>query len=125
MRKTYAVPARYSTQFMYQDQLNKFWNLIEDKYDEDWRVDSNGDLILEVDDNMLERILQDNYAPAWYNFGAYGGGMKPGPKFERYMLNRPEHLKGLYIIKGIYTPHLMFVPVGQQKREYFFVQEGY
>lgn len=123
MRKTYCVPAAWSNLFFRQDQLNELWNLIEaDKYEEDWRVDSNGDVLLVVDDAMLERILTDNVESAWYAFGAHKGGQKDGKKF---FLSRPEHLKGTYIIKGIYTPHLMFVPVKHQKREYFFVQEGY
>lgn len=104
-----------------QDKLDAFWNLIEDKYEEDWRTDYNGDVVLEVDDDMLERILRDNYSTAWVAFGSYGGGMKPGPKFERYMLERPEFLKGTYIIRGIYNSR---GSMEHTRREYSFLQEG-
>lgn len=103
-----------------QHKLDEFWTLIEEMYPEDWRVDANGDLILEVDDAMLERILSENVATAWYSFGAHRGGQREdGTKF---FLSRPEYLKGTYIIKGVYDPTQRFV---NKKREYYFVQEGF
>ena len=105
-----------------QDKLDIFWTLIEDRYEEDWRVDPNGDITLEVDSDLLERILSDNYATAWYAFGAWAGGYKDGKKF---LLDRPEWLKGTYTIKGIYAPDLSYVKGDYQNRTYFFVQEGF
>jgi hypothetical protein len=119
MKKTYCVPAALSNDAFFQGQLDKFWPFIENHYEEEWRVQANGDLILTVDDAMLERVLQDNYAEAWAKFGTYGGGMKPGPKFERFMLHRPEHLQGDYIIRGIYNLSQRLV---NGPREYFFIQ---
>lgn len=103
-----------------QEKLDVFWNLIEDKYEEDWRTDYNGDVVLDVDDAMLEKILHDNTATAWYEFGSHAGGQKElnGPK---HFLSRPEHLKGTYIIRGIYDARGY---MQHTRREYRFVQEG-
>jgi hypothetical protein len=123
MRKTITTGNEYSSRYFRQEKLDTFWNLIEDKYDEDWRVESNGDVTLEVDDAMLERILSDNSAIAWYDFGSFRGGQREDGT--RFYLARPEYLKGTYIIKGIYAPDLSYVRGDYQKREYFFVQEGF
>ena len=86
-----------------QDTLDQLWNLIEDKYDEEWRVDSNGEVLLVVDDVLLERIIADNpNITAWTNYPL-----------------------GTFIIKGIYAPDLSYIPGDYTKREYFFVQEGF
>ncbi len=84
-----------------QAELDRFWDLIEDKFDEDWRVDSNGDVLLEVDDFLLDRVL-----------------VATGIAF-------PDSLRGTYIIKGIYKPDLSYLRGDYQKRTYFFVQEGF
>ena len=118
MRHTETTP-----EGMNQNKLDQFWTLIEDKYEEEWRVDSNGEVLLVVDDELLERILTDNVATAWYTFGAHKGGLTP--EGQRYFLSRPEHLRGTYIIKGIYAPDLSYIPGDYAKREYFFVQEGF
>lgn len=102
-----------------QDKLDTFWNLIEDKYEEDWRTDYNGDVVLEVDDAMLERILSDNISTAWYTFGAHKGGQTEDGT--RFFLSRPEYLKGTYIIRGIYDTRGY---MERTRREYRFVQEG-
>jgi hypothetical protein len=119
MKKTYCVPAVLTSDGLFQRTIDKFWPLIENHYEEEWRVQHNGDLILTVDSDMLERVLQDNYAEAWIKFGSFAGGMKEGPKFERFMLQRPENLIGEYIIKGVYDASQRLV---NGEREYFFLQ---
>lgn len=123
MRQTKTTGTSYLELGTAQEKLNTFWNLIENHYDEDWRVDANGDITLEVDDAMLERILSDNISIAWYKFGAFRGGLTG--EGVRFWLSRPEYLKGTYTIKGIYAPDLSYVKGDFQTRTYFFVQEGF
>lgn len=123
MRQTNTTGTDYLKLSTAQDKLDQFWTLIEDKYEEDWHVEQNGDVTLEVDDAMLERILTDNTAVAWYTFGAFRGGQKADGT--RFYISRPEFLKGTYTIKGIYAPDLSFIKGDFQTRTYFFVQEGF
>ena len=123
MRHTTVTPEGTFTSVRAQENLDVMWNLIEDNYPEEWRLDSNGDVLLEVDDAMLERILMANYRLAYYEFGTYRGGQTPEGK--RFLLRRPEHLKGTYIIKGIYTEDFQLVFSDYKHREYFFVAEGF
>jgi len=117
IRKTYAVPAALTIDWDFQKQVSNFWDLIEPNFEEEWRVQANGDLILNVDDAMLERILSDNAARAWYDHGSFGGGRTVDGK--RFYLRRPESLKGEYIIKGVYDANQRLI---NGPREYFFVQ---
>jgi len=78
--------------------LDTFWGLIEDHYEEEWRVQADGSMILTVDSDMFERVIQDNYAQ---------------------MLPRPENLIGEYIIKGVYDANQRLV---DGDRTYFFIQ---
>ena len=123
MRHTTTVGTDYLGWSTGQEKLDKFWDLIEDNYEEAWHVDQTGDVTLEVDDALLERILSDNPSIAWYHYGAFRGGQKEDGT--RFYLARPEFLKGTYIIKGIYAPDLSYVRGDYQKRTYFFVQEGF
>lgn len=123
MRQTNTTGTDYLKLSTAQDKLDEFWTLIEDKYEEDWHVEQNGDVTLEVDDAMLERILSENTAVAWYTFGAFRGGQKKDGT--RFYLSRPEYLKGTYTIKGIYAPDLSYIKGDYQTRTYFFVQEGF
>lgn len=103
----------------FQEMLDAFWSLIEDKYEDEWRMEYSGAINLRVDDAMLERILNDNVETAWYAFGAFKGGQdKTG---RRFFLSRPETLKGLYSITGIYNERQALV---DGPREYFFEPEG-
>lgn len=102
------------------EKLDKFWPLIVDHYEEDWRVDVNGDLILEVDGEFLEEILRENYSVAYYAFGTWAGGRNT--EGESFLLDLPLYLKGTYIIKGVYDDKQRFV---NHARRYFFIQEGY
>jgi hypothetical protein len=100
--------------------LDAFWYLIEDKFDEDWRVASNGDVILEVDEDMLIRILDSAPTVALMEFGAYEDH---SPEHERYeWYNLPEDLLGTYTIQGIYAPDLSFIKGDYQTRTYYFEQ---
>lgn len=91
----------------FQAQLDAFWSLIEDSYEEEWRVEISGAMVLVVDDAMLERILGDNVAIAWFQFGSNRGGVdKHGlASFS----NRPEWLKGLWSIEGVYNAKQAYV----------------
>lgn len=111
------VGIQYTTS-LFQEKLDAFWNLIEDKYEDEWVVEYSGAINLRVDDAMLERILNDNVADAWYVFGAFKGGNKDG---KRFFLSRPENLKGLYSITGIYNERQALV---DGPRSYFFEPEG-
>lgn len=117
IRKTFVVPAALSIDWHFQKQVSNFWDLIENNFEEEWHVQANGDLILTVDDAMLERILSDNVARAWFDHGSFGGGQTAEGK--RYFLRRPESLKGEYIIKGVYDASQRLV---NGERTYFFVQ---
>lgn len=103
-----------------QEKLDAFWNLIENHYEEDWRVDANGDLILEVDGEFLEAILTENYSVAYYAFGTWAGGRNA--EGESFLLDLPLYLMGTYTIKGVYLPDQRYV---SGLRTYFFVQEGF
>jgi hypothetical protein len=92
--------------------------LIEDKYEDEWVVEYSGATNLRVDDAMLERILKDNISVAWHTFGAFFGGSKDGVRF---FLSRPEILKGLYSITGIYNERQALV---DGPRSYYFEPEG-
>lgn len=109
MRKT-EVPEEdheFYTSSVIQEKLDAFWNLIEEEYDEEWRVQFNGTCVLVVDDEMLERILHDNVAIAWFKFGSNRGGWDENDR--RYFTSRPEYLKGLYSIEGIYNDKQTYI----------------
>jgi len=93
--------------FTFQSDLDKFWDFIEDKYEDEWRVDYSGAMILTVDDNMLERILRDNYETAWLRFGTFRGGQTAEGR--KFLLSRPEYLKGTWSITGVYSNHYTLV----------------
>lgn len=88
-----------------QEKLDAFWELIENHYEEEWRVEYSGSVVLVVDDAMLERVLSDNIAVAWYTFGSNKGGLDENGL--KSFTNRPEWLKGLWSIQGIYAPTTM------------------
>jgi len=44
----------------FDKEMDKFWDLIEDKYEEEWRVEFNGTMSLQVTDALLQRIRRDN-----------------------------------------------------------------
>lgn len=119
MRQTITTGESYLSRR--QDKLDTFWNLIENHYEEDWRVDYNGDLILEVDGEFLEEILTENYSVAYYAFGTWAGGRNA--EGESFLLGLPLYLKGTYIIKGVYNDKGHWIHTTDQKREYFFIQE--
>ena len=76
MRHT-ELPGETNVYFgFFQEKLDAFWNLIEDKYEDEWRMEYSGAINLRVDDAMLERILNDNVETAWYAFGAFKGGQE-------------------------------------------------
>lgn len=101
-----------------QEKLDAFWELIENHYEEEWRVEISGAVSLVVDDKMLERILHDNVAVAWFKFGSnMGGETEDGV---RYFTSRPEYLKGLWSIEGIYNSRQAYVG---STRTYFFEPE--
>ena len=103
-----------------QTQLDRFWDLIETNYAEDWRWDYDGSVLLEVDDAMLRRICADHPEAAELDFETYE---MHNPESERWeWVNLPEHLTGTYIIKGIYNAKQQRLDV---QREYFFTQEGF
>ncbi len=120
MRKTNVDPKTLGHDWpSLQDSLDKFWNLIEDKYEEEWRVEYNGDMILVVDGEFMEQILMENYAQAWLSFGTWAGGRNA--EGESFLLDMPLHLMGEYIIKGVYNERQALV---DGPRSYFFEPEG-
>jgi hypothetical protein len=102
-----------------QANMDAFWELIENHYEEEWRVEISGIISLEVDDAMLERILHDNVAVAWYQFGSNAGGMDEHGN--RSFVGRPEWLKGLWSIEGVYNNKMAYVG---GPRTYAFEPEG-
>lgn len=118
IRKTDVEPKTLGHDWGYlQTRLDHFWTLIENDYEEEWRIAANGDLTLEVSSEMLEQILKDNYAQSWLAFGTYSGGKTAEGK--KFLVNRPEQLIGTYIIKGVYDARQRLV---NGERTYFFVQ---
>lgn len=91
----------------YQDLMDAFWELIENHYEDEWRVEIGGAMTLVVDDRMLERILNDNVAVAWFKFGSNKGGWDENDN--RYFTSRPEWLLGLWSIEGVYSKNLAYV----------------
>jgi hypothetical protein len=121
MRKTETPEEATNAQFLTlpstQEHMDAFWELIENHYEDEWRVEISGAVVLVVDDEMLERILTDNTAIAWMKFGAFRGGDEGG---RRFFLRRPEYLKGLWAIEGIYNSKQAYVG---GERTYFFEPE--
>lgn len=99
-RNTHVEPEEINDPLL-QAQLNKFWDLIEDKYEDEWRVEYSGAMTLLVDGPMLERIFTEN--------------------FKETTLGYSEELKGLYSITGVYSNYYTLV---DGPREYFF-EQGY
>jgi len=118
IRKTNVEPKTLGHDWGYlQTRLDHFWTLIENHYEEEWRVQANGDLTLTVDSDMLERVLKDNYAQSWLAFGTFNGGQTAEGK--KFLLHRPENLIGEYVIKGVYDASQRLV---NGERTYFFTQ---
>ena len=90
-----------------QEAMDAFWELIENHYEEEWRVEIGGAMTLIVDDYMLERVLNDNIAVAWFKFGTNKGGVDKHGLAS--FTNRPEWLKGLWSITGVYSKTLAYV----------------
>jgi len=114
MRTTNVTPEETAPR---QEDLDVMWGFIENHYEEEWRVEANGDLTLEVDGELLEEILSDNYAEAWFKFGTWAGGRNA--EGESFLLDMPLRLIGEYIIKGVYNANQRLV---NGEREYFFLQ---
>jgi hypothetical protein len=102
-----------------QEKMDAFWELIENHYEEEWRVEISGAVSLLVDDHMLERVLHDNVAVAWFKFGSNLGGWDENDR--RYFTSRPEWLKGLWSIEGIYNDKQAYVG---GERTYHFEPEA-
>lgn len=118
MRKTEVTPEEANTSLL-QTQLAYMWRLIEDKYDEEWRVEYSGAVVLNVDEALLERILRDNPAEASMYFGAKE---EHNPEYEKYeWVDFPEYLIGLYSIQGVYDNYYRLV---DGPRSYSF-EQGY
>lgn len=121
MRHTETPEGKDSLQWhITQEKLDAFWELIENHYEDEWRVEFSGSVVLVVDDAMLERILNDNIAVAWYTFGSNKGGLDENGR--NSFTNRPEWLKGLWSIQGIYAPTTMAYIGGP--RTYHFESEA-
>lgn len=103
-----------------QMQLELIWTSIETAYEEEWRIDANGDVTLTVDEDMLIRILDDNPSIS----ATLGALEEHNPENEKWeWVGVPEHLFGTYTIKGVYDASQRFLWRGE--RTYFFVQEGF
>jgi hypothetical protein len=111
--------SRFYTNESTREKLDAFWELIENHYEDEWRVEISGIVSLVVDDAMLERILHDNVAVAWYKFGSNLGGWDEND--HRYFTSRPEYLKGLWSIEGVYNHKMAYVG---GPRTYAFEPEG-
>jgi hypothetical protein len=117
MRKTY-FEAEWTPTL--QRELDTMWVMIENSYPEDWRVEANGDMTLEVDEDMLNRVLEDHPEIAELDLETYE---MHNPENECYeWVNYPEHLIGTYTIKGVYNAAQVYV---NHQRHYFFTQEGF
>jgi hypothetical protein len=119
MKKTYCVPAALSNNGTFQHKVDKFWDWIEGRYqtDELWRVAANGDMILEVDEALLVKLLGDDGTKAYEDFDAYEEHSPEAAAWEWHDL--PYDLLGTYIIKGVYDASQRLV---DGERSYFFVQ---
>jgi hypothetical protein len=102
----------------FQQKLDAFWNMIEDGYAEEWRMEYSGIINLRVDEAMLQRILANHPAEATLAFGTYEEHNPEERKWE--WVNFPEYLIGLYSIEGIYNERHALV---EGPRSYFFDQE--
>lgn len=119
MRHTEVTPEEEANNTELQTRLDKFWNMIEDFYEEEWRVEISGAIVLNVDKALLERILRDNPHTAKLHFGAHE---EHNPEYRRYeWVDFPEDLIGLYAIEGIYNERQALV---DGPRSYSF-EQGY
>lgn len=116
MRTTAVTPQEDNSPLL-QTKLDQMWTLLEDHYDEEWSVEADGTIYLVLDAEMLEQVLDDNTADAWYMFGAFHGGQTQDG--ERFFVHRPEYLKGRYSIKGVYDASQRLV---DGARTYFFTK---
>lgn len=119
MRHTEVTPEEALTDAPedFQEKLDAFWNLIEDGYAEEWRMEYSGIINLRVGEEMLKRILANHHAEAELDFGAYEMHNPEERKYE--WVNLPEYLIGLYSIEGIYNERQALV---DGPRTYFFEQ---
>lgn len=119
MRHTEVTPEEEANNTELQTRLNYFWRLIEDRYEDEWRVEYNGTVVLNVTEELLTKILSDNSAEASMYFGAYE---EHNPEYRKYeWVNFPEDLIGLYAIEGIYNERQALV---NGTRSYSF-EQGY
>lgn len=102
-----------------QYDLDKFWDWIEGMptTDEMWKVEANGDMTLEVDEETLVEILEDDMNKAHEDFDTYA--LQDRETGEWDIVDLPYDLLGTYIIKGVYDASQRLV---DGERSYFFVQ---
>lgn len=118
MRETTVTPAEAG--YKHQQQLDDMWTLIENNYDEDWRVEANGALTLTVDYEMMSRVLSDHPQIV---LEAFKAKEDHNPEYQKWeWVNFPEHLLGTYVITGVYDANQRFI---NHARRYYFVQEGF
>ena len=119
MRHTEVTPEEVANDAELQKRLDHFWNMIEDFYDEEWRVEFSGAVVLDLTEALLEKVLRDNPHSSRLYLGTYE---EHNPEYRKYeWVNFPEDLIGLYSIEGIYNERQARV---DGTRTYFF-EQGY
>lgn len=119
MRHTTVGPEEVATDVQLQARLDCLWDLIEDHYEEEWRVEYSGAVVLDMTEALLTRILRSDGDKALLCFGAYE---EHNPEYQKYeWVNFPDDLLGLYSIQGIYSNYYTRV---DGPRSYFF-EQGY
>jgi hypothetical protein len=116
MRTTHIKDRQVGQTSPRQADLNAMWDLIENHFEEEWRVNLDGSVQLTVDNTMLERVMNDNSVLAFRLFGAVEEHDEEERKY--VWLNLPEYLIGTYIIKGIYDANQRLV---NGERAYSFI----
>lgn len=108
----HAIPSEFD--------LDKFWDWIEGKpaTDEMWRLEADGGMVLVVDEDLLTRILSDDWTKAYDDFGVFEEREQETGAWVIH--NLPYQLCGTYTIKGVYNADQRLV---NGERTYFFSQE--
>lgn len=96
--------------------LDYVWAVIEDGFEEDWRVEADGTLVFELTEERLEALTEwDSDFTEWFEcYEVYESDTGA-----RYRENVPYHVQGFYRIKGVYNASQRLV---DGERTYFFEQ---
>ena len=97
--------------------FDKFWDFIENHYEEEWRVQANGSLILTGGQRDAGSCAAGKLRGSVDQDGTFRGGQTA--RRQEVPAPPPRIPDGEYIIKGVYDEYQRLV---NGERTYFFIQ---